>query len=72
VLAGGGIRGGQAYGRTSADGTTIETRPTEVKDFLATVCRALGIDHTLQNMSNVGRPIRIVDLGSTPIADIVG
>jgi hypothetical protein len=72
VLCGGGIHGGQAYGRTSADGTTVETRPTEVKDFLATVCRALGIDHTVQNMSNVGRPIRIVDLGATPIADIVG
>jgi hypothetical protein len=72
VLAGGGILGGQAYGRTSADGTTVETAPTEVKHFLATVCRALGIDHTRQNMSNVGRPIRIVDLGGTPIADITG
>jgi hypothetical protein len=72
VLAGGGIRGGQAYGRTSADGLAVETRPTEVKDFLATVCRALGIDHTLQNMSNVGRPIRVVELGATPIADIAG
>jgi hypothetical protein len=72
VLCGGGIRGGQAYGRTSADGMTVESRPTDVKDFLATVCRALGIDHTTQNMSNVGRPIRIVDAGSTPIADVVG
>jgi hypothetical protein len=51
---------------------TVESRPTDVKDFLATVCRALGIDHTTQNMSNVGRPIRIVDAGATPIADVVG
>jgi hypothetical protein len=72
VLAGGGISGGQAYGRTSADGTTVETEPTEVKHFLATVCRALGIDHTRQNMSNVGRPIRLVELGGTPIAAIAG
>jgi uncharacterized protein (DUF1501 family) len=72
VLAGGGIRGGQAYGRTSADGMTVDGRPTDVKDLLATVCRALGIDHTLQNMSNVQRPIRIVELGATPIADIAG
>jgi len=61
-----------SYGRTSPDGNTIETRPTEVKDFLATVCKALGIDHTRQNISNVQRPIRIVELGATPIADIVG
>jgi hypothetical protein len=72
VLAGGGIRGGQAYGRTSADGMTVDGRPTDVKDLLATVCCALGIDHTRQNMSNVQRPIRIVEVGATPIADIAG
>src|SRR5262249_9197719 len=44
VLAGGGIKGGQAVGKTSADGTTIEERPVEVPDFLSTVCLALGLD----------------------------
>jgi hypothetical protein len=73
VLAGGGIRGGQAYGRTSADGTTVEgDRPTSVPDFIATICRALGIDHTRQNISNVTRPIRIADAGSQPIEAIAG
>ena len=43
-MAGGGIRGGQIVGRTSRDGMTIEDRPVSVPDFLATVCRALGID----------------------------
>jgi uncharacterized protein (DUF1501 family) len=62
VLAGGGLNGGQVVGRTSPDGMTVEAeRPTSVPDFLATVCRALGIDPGRQNMSNVGRPIRIVD-----------
>jgi hypothetical protein len=62
VLAGGGIRGGQVIGATSRDGMTVEAdRPTRVPDLLATVCRALGIDPTRQNLSNVGRPIRIVD-----------
>src|SRR5262249_10143960 len=32
VLAGGGIKGGQAYGRTSADGTTVEENPVSVPD----------------------------------------
>jgi hypothetical protein len=72
VLCGGGIYGGQVYGRTSTDGTTVESTPTDVKDLLATVCKALGIDHTRQNMSNVGRPIRIVEPGATPIAALVG
>src|SRR5207244_8109224 len=66
VLAGGGIKGGQAYGRTSADGMTVEENPVPVSNFIATVCAALGIDHTKQNQSNVGRPIRIADAGSKP------
>jgi hypothetical protein len=72
VLAGGGIKGGQVFGRTSADGTTVEDpRPVTVPDFLATVCQALGIDHTKQNRSNVGRPFRIVDNDADPIEEIV-
>jgi hypothetical protein len=71
VLAGGGIRGAQAYGQTSPDGIMIESAPTDVKSFLATVWTALGIDHTRQNISDTGRPIRLADAGAEPIADIV-
>ena len=72
VLAGGGIRGGQVVGRTSADGTTVEERPVSVPDLLATVCRALGIDPMKQNISNVGRPIRVVDPAAKSVEEIVG
>jgi hypothetical protein len=72
VLAGGGIRGGQAHGRTSADGTTVESeRPTSVPDFIATIARALGIDGTRQNLSNVGRPIRLVEPSGRAIAEVL-
>src|SRR5205823_440743 len=71
VLAGGGIKGGQAYGKTSADGTTVEENPVSVPNFIATVCAALGIDPTKQNQSNVGRPIRIADAGSRPIKEVL-
>ena len=72
VLAGGGIRGGQVFGRTSADGTTVEDpRPISVPDFLATAMQALGIDHTSPNMSNVGRPIPLTDRTARPITEIV-
>ena len=40
-------------------------------DLLATVCTALGIDHEKQNMSNVGRPIRIVDKTANPITEVL-
>ncbi len=33
--------------------------------------RSLGLDPTSQNMSNVGRPIRLVDHGAQPIREIL-
>ncbi|MBI1916043.1 MAG: DUF1501 domain-containing protein, partial [Planctomycetes bacterium] len=71
VLSGGGIKGGQVVGKTSADGTTVEERPVPVSDLLATIATALGIDPTKQNRSNVGRPIRITDPGSKPIQEVL-
>jgi hypothetical protein len=71
VLAGGGIKGGQAYGKTSPDGTKVVDNEVTVPIFLATVCAALGIDHTKQNMSNVNRPIRIVSPGTKPIKEVL-
>ncbi len=71
VLAGGGIKGGQAIGKTSKDGTTVEDRVTTTVDLLATACLALGIDPKKQNMSNVGRPIPIVDKSAEPVSEIL-
>jgi Protein of unknown function (DUF1501) len=71
VLAGGGIKGGQVIGATSPDGVSIKDRPVSVPDFLATICTALGVDPLKQNMSNVGRPIRIVDKTAQPIKEAV-
>jgi hypothetical protein len=61
VLGGGGIAGGQAYGRTTADGMNIEEDPVEVTDVLATLCAALGVDPETENTSNTGRPIKLVE-----------
>jgi hypothetical protein len=71
VLAGGGLKGGQVVGRTSADGTTVEDRAVSVPDLLATVCQALGIDPEKKNISNVSRPIRIVDKAAQPIKEVL-
>jgi len=71
VLAGGGIKGGQVVGKTSPDGTAVTERPVPVTDFLATICTTLGIDPLKENMSNVGRPIRIVDKAATPIKEVL-
>jgi uncharacterized protein (DUF1501 family) len=69
VLAGGGIKGGQVIGDTGPDGIAIKDRPVTVPEFLATVCEALGIDHQRSNLSNVGRPIRIVAPGTQAVKE---
>ncbi len=61
VLAGGGIKGGQAYGKTSEDGTTVEDGKVDVGDVLASLCRAVGVSPDKQNISELGRPIRIAE-----------
>jgi hypothetical protein len=71
VLAGGGIKGGQVVGKTSADGAKVEERAVSVHDLLGTVCLALGLDIAKQNNSNVGRPIRLVEPTAKPIQEVL-
>ena len=71
ALAGGGIKGGQVVGRTSSDGAAVEERPVSESDLLATILRALGIDPTRENQSNVGRPIRLTDGSARPIEEVL-
>lgn len=71
VLGGGGIRGGQVVGKTSPDGMEIAERPVTVHDLFATICLALGIDYNKKNMSNVGRPVKIVEKNPQPVTEIL-
>jgi uncharacterized protein (DUF1501 family) len=60
VFAGGGIAGGQAYGRTSADGMTVEEGQCAIGDVLATLSSALGVPPDTENITN-DRPIKIAE-----------
>lgn len=71
VLGGGGIKGGQVYGKTSPGGDKVVEKEVNVPNLLATICKGLGLDHTKQNMSNVGRPIRLADANSKPIQEVL-
>jgi len=63
ALAGGGVRGGQVIGRTDAGGAEVTERPVGVSDLFQTFCHSLRIDASHENMSPVGRPIKIVEGG---------
>jgi len=71
VLAGGGIKGGQVVGKTSADGMEVTDRPVKVEDFISHDRSCVGIDGTKQNVSNVGRPNRIVEPTAKPIKEVL-
>ena len=71
VLCGGGVQGGQVVGKTSADGMKVEDRPVGVADLIATICKGVGINPMDQNMSNVGRPIRLADPEAKPLDEIL-
>ncbi|MGB7342973.1 MAG: DUF1501 domain-containing protein [Pirellulaceae bacterium] len=61
VLAGGGIAGGQAYGKTSEDGTSVVDGKVGVQELMATLIQALGLPSDASNQSPSGRPIPLSD-----------
>jgi len=69
VFAGGGIKGGQAYGKTSEGGEEVKEGKVDVPEILATLCAAVGVDPEEKNVSEQGRPIKIAD--GKPIRDIL-
>lgn len=71
VIAGGGVKGGQAVGKTSKDGTTVEDRPTSSADLMATVCKVLGLNPEKTNMSNVSRPIPLADRTANAVTEVI-
>jgi uncharacterized protein (DUF1501 family) len=69
LLAGGGIKGGQVIGSTDKLGQAVADRPVKVNDLFCSFYQTLKINPKKENMSGVGRPIKIVD-GGTSVAEL--
>ncbi len=69
ALAGAGVRGGRVIGATSEGGNDVAQRPVSVPDLFCTFCHALGIDPRKENVTPIGRPIRLVD-GGEPVREL--
>jgi hypothetical protein len=63
LLAGGGVKGGQAIGATDEKGEQVKDKPTTIPDYFATLLTALGIDPAKQYRTPGGRPIKLADKG---------
>ncbi|MDH3591153.1 MAG: DUF1501 domain-containing protein [Planctomycetota bacterium] len=63
LMAGGGIRGGQKYGKTDAEGRKVTDNIVKVPDFNATIAHALGLPLEFQVFSPSGRPFTVAHDG---------
>jgi RNA polymerase sigma factor (sigma-70 family) len=69
VLAGAGIKGGQAIGKTSADGLQVDERPVSPAELAATIYRAVGIDPARENRTPGGQQVPLVEKGTDPVKE---
>ena len=70
-VAGGGTKGGHAYGQTDELGYTITRDPVHVHDFNATLLHLLGINHERLTFRYQGRQYRLTDVEGHVVRDIL-
>lgn len=71
VFAGGGVKGGMAYGATDAVGLRAETDPVHVHDLHATILHLLGLDHERLTYMHNGREQRLTDVAGRVVRGIL-
>ncbi len=62
LLAGAGVKGGTAFGRTDEYGIDPAEDPCHVHDYHATILHLMGIDHTRLTYRYAGRDFRLTDV----------
>ena len=70
VMAGGGLKMGQAIGSTDARGEYPKDRPYRLQQVLGTLYRALDIDPATTVQNSSGRPVPLLD-DCEPVAELV-
>ena len=68
-LAGGGVKGGQAYGATDEFGFKSVENRVHVHDLHATMLQLMGFDHTKLTYRYAGRDFRLTDVHGRVIPD---
>jgi hypothetical protein len=71
LLAGGGARGGMAYGVTDEFGFKAIENKVHVHDLHATILHQLGFDHTRLTYRHAGRDFRLTDVHGEVVKAVV-
>ena len=69
-MAGGGIRGGLAYGATDDYGYEAVENPVHIHDWHATILHLLGLDHEKLTYRYAGRDFRLTDVKGKVVKEI--
>jgi hypothetical protein len=69
-MAGGGIKGGQVIGASDEIGAYPKDRPIPAGQVAATILHGLGVDMETELPGPGSRPMRVVDHGVEPIAEL--
>ena len=70
-LAGGGVKGGLAYGATDEIASTVVENKVHVHDFHATILHLLGIQHEQLTFRHGGRDFRLTDVFGNVVHDLL-
>ncbi|MFM7397609.1 MAG: DUF1501 domain-containing protein [Verrucomicrobiota bacterium] len=70
-MAGGGVKGGVAYGSTDELGATAADKPTYCYDLHATALHLLGVDHEKLTYYNNGTKRRLTDVHGHVIKELL-
>jgi hypothetical protein len=70
-LAGGGVKGGLAYGATDEIGAKVAEKKVHVHDFHATILHLLGLDHEKLTYRHAGRDFRLTDVYGNVVRDLL-
>jgi hypothetical protein len=70
-IAGGGFKGGTAYGETDEFGANAVVNPVTVHDIHATILHQMGLDHTRLTFRHGGRDMRLTDVHGHVIREIL-
>jgi hypothetical protein len=70
-LAGGGVKGGFAYGQTDEYGYRAVQDKVHVHDLHATILYLLGLDHERLTYRQAGRDFRLTDVYGNVVRDIL-
>jgi uncharacterized protein (DUF1501 family) len=70
-LAGGGVKGGMAYGATDEFGLRAAENPVHVHDLHATILHLLGLDHERLTFFHQGREQRLTDVAGRVVHEVL-